>query len=131
METTSTHDHTSVFLVEDSAAIRERLAGLLGEIASVELVGEAETAIDAIDGILRTRPDSVVLDIRLAQGSGIDVLRRVHPQAPEIVFIMLTNFANPQYRKICMDAGASYFIDKSTEMARVKQIVSALGVVQH
>jgi DNA-binding NarL/FixJ family response regulator len=124
-------EQTRVFLVEDSAPIRERLAGLLGEIDGVELVGEAETAADAAAGILRVRPDTVVLDIRLARGSGIDVLREVHPQAPEIVFIVLTNFANAQYQKICMAAGASHFIDKSTEIAQVKKLVAARVKVRH
>lgn len=120
---------TRVFLVEDFAPIRERLAGLLDEIDGVEVVGEADSAHAAAAGILYTRPHAVVLDIHLAQGSGIDVLRAVHPRAPEIVFIVLTNFANQQYQKICMDAGASHFIDKSTEMAEVMQIVSNLAVV--
>ena len=113
---TSFAEPTRVFLVEDSAPIRERLASLLGEIEGVQVVGEADTAAGATAGIFDTRPDAVVLDIRLAEGSGIDVLREVHPRAPEIVFIMLTNFANPQYRKICMAAGASHFVDKSTEI---------------
>ena len=122
---------TRVFLVEDSAPIRERLVGLLGEIAGVQVVGEADTAADAAEGILRTQPDTVVLDIRLAQGSGIDVLRAVHPRAPWIVFIVMTNFANPQYRKICMEAGASHFIDKSAEIAEIKRLVSSLVPVRH
>jgi DNA-binding NarL/FixJ family response regulator len=120
-----------VFLVEDSAPIRERLAAMLGEIAGVELVGEAETASAAAAGILRSRPDTVILDIGLAQGSGIDVLREVHPQAPQIAFIVLTNSFNPQYEKICMAAGASHFIDKSTQVAEVRRLVSARAQIRH
>lgn len=115
-----------VFVVEDSAQIRERLLALLAEIDGVQVIGEAEGAPDAIARILSTRPDAVVLDISLAPGSGLDVLRAVHPQAPGIAFIVLTNFANPQYRKRCMDAGASHFFDKSTEMAEVKQLLSTI-----
>jgi len=120
-----------VYLVEDSAPIRERLVSLLDEIDGVRVVGAAETANQATADILRTRPDTVVLDIRLAQGSGLDVLRAVHPRVPEIMFIVLTNFANPQYRKICMDAGASHFIDKSNEIASVKHIVASFVPVRH
>jgi DNA-binding NarL/FixJ family response regulator len=122
---------TRVYLVEDSIPIRKRLAGLLGEITGVQLVGEADTAASAAAGILQTRPNVVVLDIRLAQGTGIDVLRQVHPQAPEIVFIVLTTFASPQYKKTCMDAGASYFLDKSAEMSEVKRLVSAFAATRH
>ena len=119
--------HTNVFLVEDSAPIRARLAEMLGEVAGVTIVGEADSPQSAIDGILRTRPDSVVLDIRLTGGSGIDVLRKVCPVAPDIVFIMLTNHPDPQYQKICMKSGARYFLDKSTEFEKVRDVIAALG----
>ena len=121
--------HTNVFLVEDSAPIRARLAEMLGDVAGVAIVGEADTPASAIDGILRTRPDSVVLDIQLNGGSGIEVLRKVCPVAPGIVFIMLTNHPDPQYRKICMESGASYFLDKSAEFEKVKEVITSLGAV--
>jgi len=128
METAQNH-HTNVFLVEDSAPIRARLSEMLGAVDGVAIVGEAETPAAAIDGILRTRPDSVVLDIQLTGGSGIEVLRKICPIAPNIVFIMLTNHADPQYRKICMQAGASYFLDKSVEFNKVREVIAALAVV--
>jgi len=118
---------TNVFLVEDSAPIRARLAEMLGAIDGVSIVGEADAPTPAIEGILRTHPDSVVLDMQLLGGSGIEVLRKVRPLNPGIVFIMLTNYAEPQYRKACMDAGASYFLDKSTEFEKVKEVIAALG----
>lgn len=122
---------TNVFIVEDSASIRERLVGMLGDIEGVSVVGEAETPQAAVEGILRTRPDSVLLDIQLIGGSGIDVLREAHPQAPGTVFIVLTNHPNPQYRRICMEAGAAYFFDKNTEMAKVRDVITALGATHH
>ena len=126
METART-ERTNVFLVEDSAPIRMRLAEMLTDMQGVAIVGEAETPPSAIEGILRTHPDSVVLDIQLSGGSGIEVLRKVRSVDPGIVFIMLTNHANPQYRRICMEAGASYFLDKSSEFENVKAIIAGLG----
>ncbi len=123
MQTTPS-ERINVFLVEDSISIRERLAGLLTEIEGVYVVGEADSPSAAVDGILRTRPDSVVLDIHLLNGSGIEVLREVHPRFPEIVFIVLTNHPDPQYRRICMQAGASYFLDKNTEFATVGEVIA-------
>jgi DNA-binding NarL/FixJ family response regulator len=128
METART-DRTNVFLVEDSAPIRMRLAEMLGELEGVAIVGEADTPASAIEGILRTRPHSVVLDIQLIGGSGIDVLREVRPLEPGIVFIVLTNHPDPQYRKICMGAGASYFLDKTTEFEKVREVIAELGTV--
>src|SRR5262249_7809374 len=91
----------NVYIVEDSASIRERLAAMLGAIEGVTVVGQAETPDEAVEGILRIRPDSVVLDIHLVGGSGIEVLRRTHLEAPGTVFIVLTNYANSQYRRVC------------------------------
>jgi len=103
--------HTSVFIVEDSPNVRQRLVAMLGETESVSVVGEADTPGDAIAGILRTRPDWVVLDIQLIGGTGIQVLREVHAQVPDTEFIVLTNIGSG-YQSICAEAGASHFVDK-------------------
>lgn len=127
----ATSVRTNVFIVEDSESIRQRLAGLLGDIEGVTVVGQADTADEALEGILRTQPDSVVLDIHLHDSSGLDVLRRAHPRSPETVFIVLTNYPNPQYRRICMEAGAAYFFDKSSEIAKVREVIAGLGAARH
>lgn len=125
VETTpSPSARNNVFIVDDSIAIRERLARLLGEIEGVSVVGEADSPSAAVDGILRLRPDLVVLDIHLLNGSGIEVLREVHPRIPGIVFVVLTNHPDLQYRRICMQAGASYFLDKNTEFATVGEVIA-------
>jgi DNA-binding NarL/FixJ family response regulator len=131
MQITPSPARTNVFIVEDSVSIRERLVGMLGKIDGVSVVGEADTPQAAVEGILRTRPDSVVLDIQLIGGSGIDVLREARPQVPSTVFIVLTNHPNPQYRRICMEAGAAYFFDKNTEIAKVREVITALGATHH
>ena len=118
--------HNKVFLVEDSPAIRVRLSEMLAKIDGVSIVGEADTPASAIDGILHTRPHCVVLDIKLFGGSGIEVLRRVKAVHPSIAFIVLTNHAEPQYRKICMAHGASYFLDKSSEFEKIKDLILEL-----
>ena len=131
MQTDPSEAEMNVFIVEDSASIRERLAAMLGDIEGVTVVGQAETPAEALEGILRTRPDSVVLDIHLIGGSGLDVLRQVHPRTPDTVFIVLTNYPDPQYRRICMEAGAAYFFDKSSEIAKVREVIAGLGATRH
>jgi DNA-binding NarL/FixJ family response regulator len=126
MQGAASHPCTNVFIVEDSESIRRRLAGLLGDIEGVTVVGQADTPREALEGILRTRPDSVVLDIQLIGGSGLEVLRKAHPQVPATVFIVVTNHADPQYRRVCMQAGAAYFFDKSSEIAKVREVIAGL-----
>jgi len=118
-----------VFIVEDSASIRERLTELMGEIDGAAVVGFADTPSDAIAGILNTRPDCVVLDYQLLGGTCVDVLHAVHPKAPSVVFVVLTNHANPQYRRLCLKAGANWFFDKSTEFRKLKGVISGLASV--
>ena len=118
-----------VFIVEDSASIRERLTELMGEIDGAAVVGFADTPSDAIAGILNARPDCVVLDYQLLGGTCIDVLHAVHPKAPSVVFVVLTNHANPQYRRLCLEAGANWFFDKSTEFRKIKGVISGLASV--
>ena len=114
---------TDVFIVEDSPAIRARLVEMLSKIDEVRIVGEADTPASAVRGIFDTQPDCVVLDIQLIGGTGIEVLRAVTPHAPDINFIVLTNHATPQYRRFCMEAGASWFFDKTEEFELIKDAV--------
>jgi DNA-binding NarL/FixJ family response regulator len=97
---------------------------MLNDVDGVSVVGEAETPLDAIEGILARRPNCVVLDFQLLGGTGVEVLRKVHPAAPEIEFIVLTNHPNAQYRRICMEAGATFFFDKSTEFGKIKDVIA-------
>jgi len=124
----STHIRTKVFVAEDSPLIRDRLVEMLVEVDGVTVVGAVETPEDAIAGIVRTNPDYVVLDYQLKGGTAVDVLRAVHPQLPATVFLVLTNHANPQYRRICLEAGASFFFDKSLEFDKVKDVVAAAAL---
>jgi DNA-binding NarL/FixJ family response regulator len=126
-----TRNCSRVFIVEDSAPIRSRLVELLGEIEGVCVVGEAETPGDAVTGIQQTKPHCVVLDYQLIGGTGVDVLRAVHPTSPEIAFVVLTNHPNAQYRRVCMEAGADWFLDKSTEFGKIKEVVTECILTRH
>jgi CheY-like chemotaxis protein len=101
-----------VFLVEDSAPIRERLA---------EIIFNA-----AVAGILAARPDVAILDIKLAEGNGIDVLTEAKRQLPGLRGIILSNYTTPQHLKASVDAGADYFLDKSTDFDKIVGILKLM-----
>ena len=117
-----------VFIVEDSLAVKERLLDIVREVEGAELVGDAGNFADAVDGIIATRPEVAILDIRLAddRGSGIDVLDRVKRQIPDLKAIMLSNYATPQHAKAAADAGADYFLDKTVDFERIGEILRQL-----
>lgn len=122
---------TRIYIVDDSAAIRSRLNELLARMDGVRVVGEAATAPEAVVDILALRPHSVLLDLNLGDRSGINVLRAVHPQAPQIQFVVLTNHAEPQYRRACELAGAAFFLDKMTEFNRVPDVIATIASRLH
>ena len=121
-----------IFLVEDSAPVRARLAEMLGAIPGASLVGEAERADAAIREILATRPDVVVLDLALAGGtSGFEVLRAVCREAPEIDVYMLSNYIARPYRELAERLGARDFFDKSRDLERVRAVIAERAAAVH
>ena len=117
-----------VFVVEDSAMVRERLESLLIQVPGTTIAGRASRAAEAIREILAIRPDLVVLDVQLAEGSGFDVLRELHARAPELPVVMLTNYSSDPYRQIAERFGACAFFDKTKEFERVREVVAARAV---
>jgi DNA-binding NarL/FixJ family response regulator len=115
-----------VFLVEDSQPVRERLVEMIRDIKDVDIVGEAASEDEAVSGILATHPDVAILDISLSDGSGIEVLARVKRLLPALKGIMLTNYATPQHVKASAEAGADYFLDKSSEFEKIVEILERL-----
>ena len=115
-----------VFIADDSSLVRERLAALVSELRGVELVGQAGGAYEALEAIQRLRPDVVILDIRMPGANGIQVLEAIKKGAAVPAIIMLTAFPYPLYRKKCLEMGADYFFDKSTEFDRVVQVLKEM-----
>jgi DNA-binding NarL/FixJ family response regulator len=102
-----------VFVVEDSAGLRQRLVAAIEELPGTIVVGSSGEQDEAIAAIARLRPRFVVLDIRLAQGSGLAVLEAAKRlPAPPIVAV-LTNYPEPQYRTRCAELGADHFFYKA------------------
>lgn len=118
-----------VFVVEDSAAVRERLVEMIREIEGMEVVGEAESSDTAVVGITSTKPDVAILDIKLADdaGSGIDVLHEVRKTLPAIRAIVMSNYVTPQHAKASADAGAEFFLDKTVDFDRIPEILRQMS----
>ncbi len=112
-----------VFIVDDSAVVRERLIGMLTELPEIEISGQAQNAQDAIKSIRKLKPDVVILDIRMPGGNGIEVLLDIKKDKSAPLIIILTNYPYPQYRKKCLEGGADFFFDKSTEFQKVIEVL--------
>jgi two-component system, NarL family, response regulator DevR len=113
--------------VEDSPVVRERLVELLEGEPGVAVIGQYEDALSAIDGIRDGNVDVILLDIKLRGSSGIQVMQVLAREAPQIKVIVLTNYAEPQYRVRFLDAGALAVLDKSNEFHRVPELLRRLA----
>lgn len=115
-----------VFIADESAVVRERLIDMLSELPGIEIIGQAEDGLQATNLIEKLNPDVVILDIHMPGGSGIEVLRNIKKNEPVPLVIILTSYSYPKYRKKCMDLGANFFFDKSTEFEKVTEVCEQL-----
>jgi DNA-binding NarL/FixJ family response regulator len=101
-----------VFLLDDHEIVRTGLRSLLEATDDLVVVGEAATVAEALIRIPATHPDVAVLDVRLPDGSGVEVCREVRSQSPEIACVMLTSYADDEALFAAIMAGASGYVLK-------------------
>src|SRR6202011_5760236 len=105
-----------VFLLDDHELVRRGIRDLLWAEEDLQVVGEAGTADEALEGIAQTKPDVAVLDVRLGDDpsgrTGIEVCRDLRSNHPEIACVMLTSFADDEALFASIMAGASGYVLK-------------------
>jgi two-component system, NarL family, response regulator DevR len=118
-------------VVEDSEIVRTRLVAMLAETRGVEVAGEAATVADAVARLPAGRPDAVLVDLRLPDGDGFEVIRAAKALTPAPIVVVLTSYAYPQLEARGLAAGADWFLDKSTQFLRVPEILTSLPRMSH
>ena len=101
-----------IFLLDDHEVVRAGLRSLLESHEEFEVVGEAASAAEAVSRIPPTRPDVAILDVRLPDGSGVEVCREVRSKHPEIACLMLTSYADDEALFAAIMAGAAGYVLK-------------------
>ncbi len=101
-----------VFLLDDHEIVRRGVRELLEAEADIEVIGEASTAEEAMNRIPAVKPDVAVLDVRLPDGSGVEVCREVRSQLPGLACLMLTSFSDDDALFEAIMAGASGYVLK-------------------
>jgi two-component system, NarL family, response regulator DevR len=118
-----------VMLVDDHEIVRQGLKAML-ESSGMMVVAEAGTVQESIENASRARPDIIVMDVRLADGSGIEATREIRAKHPDVRVIMLTSFADDEALFASIMAGASGYVlkqVKSNDLLRSIQIVADGG----
>lgn len=117
-----------VMIVDDAQLIRERFSQLLSENRRFEIVGQAADTTQALRILPTAKPDVVLLDLCLPDGSGLRVLRKLREAGSTCQVMMLTSDPYPLCRERCLAAGADYFFDKTEEFEQVIEELTRLSV---
>lgn len=115
-----------ILIVDDLKLIRDLIRTMVVRLPFISAIEEAEDVSQALRAVDRLKPDVVTLDMQLPGGTGLNVLHAIKQtdHAPSV--IVVTNQADPQTRKACMAAGATFFLDKSLDMERLPAILNML-----
>jgi len=119
-----------VFLLDDHEVVRRGVRDLLEAEEDFEVVGEAGTAEEARRRIPATSPDVAVLDVRLPDGSGVEVCRDVRSARPDLACIMLTSFADDEALFEAIMAGAAGYVLKQVSGSNLIDAVRRVSAGQ-
>jgi DNA-binding NarL/FixJ family response regulator len=115
-----------LLVVDDHEVVRQGLVALLDRRAGFEVVAQAGSVAESIDQARLHRPDIVVMDVRLPDGSGVEACREIRAELPETRVIMLTSFPDDEAVLAAIIAGASGYLLKQI---RARDLVAALEAV--
>ncbi|GIG30453.1 response regulator [Cellulomonas marina] len=120
-----------VVLADDEAMVRAGLRMLIDGEPDVEVVGEAADGVAVVDVVARTRPDVVLMDIRMPRCDGLEAARRVLAAWPEVRVVMLTTFDEDEHVDAALSAGVSGFLLKVAPpeelLAAVRRVAAGYG----
>ncbi|HVW89559.1 MAG TPA: response regulator transcription factor [Gaiellaceae bacterium] len=112
-------NRTRVLIVDDHAVVRSGIRSLLSVEDDFEVVGEASNARDAIFETRSLKPDVIVLDVVMPGESGIEVLPKLHHEAPDAKVLVLSMQDDPRYVREAFAQGASGYVLKEAADAEV------------
>ena len=119
----------TIYIVDDSPLVRERLIESFADIPNARIVGEAGAIDEALEGMRAVRPRVLILDMQLRKGSGLLLLKQMRAARtfrPEMV-IIVTNYPTEAYRQASEECGADHFFDKTSEFDRVREVLIRLN----
>lgn len=116
-----------VLLVDDHEVVRSGVKALLQAADDIVVSGEAGSVREAIDEADRTRPDVVVMDVRLIDGSGIEATREIRAKHPKAKVVMLTSFADDEALFASIMAGASGYVLKQVKGGELVRAIRTVG----
>jgi DNA-binding NarL/FixJ family response regulator len=120
-------DQIRVFLLDDHEIVRRGVADLIDAEEDLVVVGQWGGAIGAVERIEACAPDVVVIDVRLGDGSGIEVCRDIRSDQPDIGCLILTSFSDDQALVDASLAGAAGYLLKQVRGNRIVEAIRAVA----
>ncbi|MFI5055624.1 MAG: response regulator [Actinomycetota bacterium] len=114
-------------LVDDHEIVRNGIRAMLDAQDDIVVTTEAGSVREAVDEAARTRPDVIVMDVRLSDGSGIEATREIRANRPETKVLMLTSFADDEALFSSIMAGASGYVLKQVKSGDLLRAIRAVG----
>jgi DNA-binding NarL/FixJ family response regulator len=105
---------TTIMIVEDHAVIRALVRELMAHAPDLQVVGEAEDGAEAMRLAQALRPDLMLLDLVLPRVNGLEVLRWIKGECPQIKVVIMTVYTEDAYRQAAAASGADAFLLKKT-----------------
>jgi two-component system, NarL family, response regulator DevR len=130
METPPAGHRLRVMLVDDHEVVRNGIKSLLHATDDIAVVAEAATAADAVKFAEAARPDVIVMDVRLADGSGIEATREIRAARPQTQVLMLTSFADDEALFASIMAGAAGYVLKQIRSGELVSAIRSVGAGQ-
>ncbi len=115
-----------VFLVDDHPVVRDGLRSLLSTFPDMQVVGEAGNSLVVSEQVKATRPDVLLLDIRLGSAGGIEVARQVRRDYPDVKVLILTSYDDTEYLQQAMAADVHGYLLKSASHEQLAEAIRAV-----
>jgi len=112
-----------VVLADDQLLVRQGIRSLLSLTGDIEVVGEASDGLDAVDVVLRARPDVGLFDVRMPGGSGIDAVRELRKRKVELKIILLTTFDDDAALKEAIAEGVAAWLLKDVSLEDLATVI--------
>lgn len=120
-------DPLTITLIDDHEVVRQGLRALLEAEEDLRVIGEAGTAEEAVRRVGYDSPDVVVLDVRLPDGSGVEVCREIRSRFPDVRVLILTSYADQEALTQAVIAGASGYVLKRIQGEELVEAVRRVG----
>lgn len=115
-----------VLIADDHPVVREGLSAMLGKEQDIQVVGEAENGVEAVNKAKKLQPDIILMDLRMPELDGVEAMCQIRAENPDIKFIVLTTYDNDEYIFKGIEAGARAYLLKDAPREELFKAIRAV-----